>query len=217
MLRIITYRRLFSRGAFLLAKTVTVRTGQLGAVGALALILVSCGSHPGAAPKSPSNSVSGSDAATPAVLACAASDLLLGQDHKSFPRASGHAMTYFVLRNIGRKVCSVAGYPRIRVYQRSGKEIHLRLRHGSSYMIHDPGSRTVALGPGANAYFGLTWGDNSDVTTGLGPPCPAGAKVRISTEAGNLEASADLANFCGSSARITAIASRTSDFGANPP
>lgn len=66
---------------------------------------------------------------------------------------------YFRFTSRSAQACSLYGYPGFELVDSSGQVISLRVRHGLSYQILDPGPQLVTLPPGATAYFGFGWAD----------------------------------------------------------
>lgn len=187
---------------------------------AVALAVTSCasGSVKAASSTSPRTATSPAVSVGPA---CAAPALSLQQDQGpprlGFPSAGGHSMTYFVITNTGAKLCTVGGYPGVRVFQQAGGEVRLQLIDGNSYMIPDPGPRRVALERGDSAYFGFTWNDSPVPRSASTVPCPRATRVQALIGTAVLTTRGDLLRFCGPLAWVTALAGRAAFTGPNPP
>jgi Domain of unknown function (DUF4232) len=194
--------------------TGAARLGPL-AVPALALAVTSCAVSPGTISARTSAPAARPIPAGPSASACAASVLALRQGHGSVS-ASGNSMTYFRVTNKGDQPCTLAGYPTVRVYRQTGGEVPLRLAHGSSFLVVDPGPRVVTLQPDGSVYFAFTWTD-SHAASGSNTRCPEGARIKLFIRKGSLKAPSHLDHLCGPHASVTAVAQRTAFTGPNHP
>jgi hypothetical protein len=83
--------------------------------------------------------------------------------------AAGTFEVTFGFRNTAAAACPLSGYPGIQLVGSGGALIPTTTVRGGTESFTDFAPSTVAVGPGATAYFNLAY---SDVTTGTETSCP---------------------------------------------
>jgi hypothetical protein len=93
-----------------------------------------------------------------------------------FGVAAGSVNVVAVLRNDSSAVCTLEGYPRLRMLDRRGRGLATHLHRGASVTVPAVAVRRITLAPGAAAGFYIGFAD----MTGYGVArCPASARVAV--------------------------------------
>jgi hypothetical protein len=89
--------------------------------------------------------------------------------------AAGTSEVTFAFRNTASATCPLSGYPGIQLIDAAGADISTTTLRGGTLSITDFAPTTVEVGPGASAYFNMTY---SDVTTGTETSCPTATTLQ---------------------------------------
>jgi hypothetical protein len=82
---------------------------------------------------------------------CRAAALALGYGPLVVPMTGEHGMVY-ALTNRGRVACTLAGYPKVALYDAHGAALPFHYRHGHGLYVTSAPPVTVMVAPGASAY-----------------------------------------------------------------
>lgn len=114
--------------------------------------------------------------------------------------AAGNIGIPFLIANIGKSACSIKGYPKLNIVPSTYKRRSVKVIHGGGMIFVTVKPRLVVIKPGADASFGLDFGDASDQGDPYGAPCMVqnvyvSLPVRVSQYPQNYETTVNF-NFC---------------------
>lgn len=132
---------------------------------AMAVALGGCGSSQTVStPAGAASTVNQSANAPPVTSAradCTGSQLALS--YAGTEGATGHLELTLALRNVSGHACLLRGYPAARLLDRTGRALPLHVSRGHGFFPDTlPAPRTVALGPGTTAHFGISFVTNNE-------------------------------------------------------
>jgi O-glycosyl hydrolase len=87
----------------------------------------------------------------PVGVRCAGAQLTASAGPKLL--AAGRYAQTVRLRNVSRRPCTLAGYPRLQLLSRRGRALNSPIRHGANGLFHDFGPSEVVLAPSAVGSF----------------------------------------------------------------
>ena len=87
--------------------------------------------------------------------------------------AAGNIGIPFIIANISKSTCSMKGYPKLRFAPDSFKGHSLKVTNGGGMIFVSVKPRLVVLKPGADASFGLNYGDAANQQDPRGAACTA--------------------------------------------
>jgi hypothetical protein len=130
-----------------------------------AVALAGCGSSQTSSTPAGSASTTAQGANAPHVTGahadCTSSQLALS--YAGTEGATGHLELTLALRNVSGRACLVRGYPAARLLDRAGRALPLHVSRGHGFFPDTlPAPRTVALGPGTTAHFGISFVTNNE-------------------------------------------------------
>jgi hypothetical protein len=98
---------------------------------------------------------------SPGTGACTGSQLALS--YAGTEGGTGHLELTLALRNVGSRTCAVRGYPGVRLLDRIGRALPLRVQRGHGFFPDTLSApRAVALTPGTSARFGISFVTNNE-------------------------------------------------------
>jgi uncharacterized protein DUF4232 len=141
-----------------------------GAIILLATALAACGSsQTSSTPTGATATSTGSSSATssassrPQAAAGACAPSQLAASYAGTQGATGHLEVTLALRNVSHSQCVVRGYPGVRLEDRSGRTLPLRVQQGHGFFPDTMSApRPVSLAPGATAHFGVSFVTNNE-------------------------------------------------------
>jgi len=77
--------------------------------------------------------------------------------------AGGSVREVFRWRNHSTAICTLRGYPQVRLLDARYRAVAIVVHHGAGYLTPPAPVRVVRLNPGDAAYFSLEWGHNPAV------------------------------------------------------
>jgi hypothetical protein len=114
--------------------------------------------------------------------------------------AAGNLGIPFIIINISRSTCSLKGYPRLLFAPSAYKKRTIKVNHLGGMIFGPVSPRLIVIKPGADASFGLDYGDASNQQDPNGAPCMlqniyVALPVRSETFNQNFETTVNF-NFC---------------------
>jgi hypothetical protein len=140
------------------------RRGTLGgAIILLAMALAACGSSQTSSTPASTTATSTATSSPQAAAGGACTPSQLAASYAGTQGATGHLEVTLALRNISHSQCVVHGYPGVRLQDRSGHTLPLRVQKGHGFFPDTMSApRPVTLAPGATAHFGVSFVTNNE-------------------------------------------------------
>ena len=85
--------------------------------------------------------------------------------------AAGNVGIPFIIVNVGDSACKLVGYPKLHFSPSTYKKSIVKVENGGAMIFRSVKPRTVIIKPGADASFGLDYGDAYDQQDPSGTPC----------------------------------------------
>ena len=85
--------------------------------------------------------------------------------------AAGNEGIPFIIVNIGKRECTLEGYPKLAAYPASYRHQRVRFTNGGAMIFVAVKPRSVIIAPGATASFGVDYGDAYDQGDPNAGPC----------------------------------------------
>jgi hypothetical protein len=126
-----------------------------------AAILAACGSSQ--TPSSSQTSTTSARSGPPSHTAAACGARQLSVSYGGTEGATGHLEVTLTLRNGSGRACTLRGYPGARLLDAAGRPLPMRVRRGGGFFPDSQRRpRTVVLGPGRRARYGLSFATNNE-------------------------------------------------------
>lgn len=139
-----------------------------------ALILSSCGNSPAASPATTSTTT-----ASPASqnLPCKSSQLSFAIKNEGVGAGTFNALGIF--GNRGNKLCTLDGYPRLKMIASTGQSIYTQETFDLGISPSGSGPKPIILQPGGFASFVVVMYDGNGSTNLSNPPCPTAHSLAV--------------------------------------
>lgn len=85
--------------------------------------------------------------------------------------ATGNVGIPFIIVNVGDSACKLVGYPKLHLSPSTYKKSIVKVENGGGMIFRSVKPQTVIIKPGADASFGLDFGDAYDQQDPSGTPC----------------------------------------------